>query len=37
MLVNVDNSDLRNGKGIHIDFTNGDAVGERQLKFTFRA
>jgi len=37
MLANVDYSDLRKGKGIYIDFTNEDAVGERQLNFTFRA
>jgi hypothetical protein len=37
MFANVDCSELRKGKGIHIDFTNGDAVGERQLNFTFRA
>jgi len=37
MLANVDYSDLRKGKGIHIDFTNEDAVGERRLNFTFRA
>jgi len=37
MLANVDYSDPRKGKGIHTDFPNGDAVGERQLNFTFRA
>ena len=36
IIANVDYSDPRKGKGI-LDFTNGDAVGERQLNFTFRA
>ena len=33
----VANADPRRGKGVHIDFTNEDAMGERRLSFTFHA
>ena len=31
------NADPRQGKGVHIDFTNEDAMEERRLSFTFHA